>query len=174
MKEIEVKILNIDRRKTERLVVSLGAKKVFDDEIITVLFDYPDSSIKKANNLIRLRKSKNKSYVTFKKYIENAQVKERQEYEVEVSDFTTMYTIFTSLGLCPELYIKKHRVSYILDHVRFEFDKHVEEYGFIPEFLEVEAKDEATLSTYIQKLGFSKNQCKSWSFSEVADYYKTK
>jgi adenylate cyclase class 2 len=174
MKEIEVKILNIDRKKTEKQLNSLGAKKIFDDEITTTLFDFSDSSIKKAKNLIRLRKSGNKSYVTFKKYIEHAQMKVRQEFEVEVSDFTTMSNILTSLGLLPELHIKKHRVSYILDDVHFEFDTHIEEYGFIPEFLEIEAKDEDTLSSYIQKLGFSKDQCKSWSFFEVADYYKTK
>jgi hypothetical protein len=40
--------------------------------------------------------------------------------------------------------------------------------------IEIEAKDEDTISAYIQKLGFSKDQCKSWSFFEVADYYKTK
>lgn len=174
MKEIEMKIININREKTERLIRSLGAKKTFDDIIITVFFDYPDASIKQAKNLIRLRKTGKKSFVTFKKYVKNPKAKVRQEFEVEVSDYSTMYTIMNCLGLQAEVEVKKHRVSYVLDAVHFEFDKHLDDYEFIPDFLEIEARDEAALDVFIKRLGFTEDQCKSWSFFEVADYYKAK
>ena len=174
MKEIEVKILDIDRKQTEKTVVSLGAKKVFNDVITTIFFDFSDASIKTAKNLLRLRKVGTKSFLTFKKFIEHAQMKVRQEFEVEVSDFDTIQTILSSLGLHPEQQIKKQRVSYQLDDVRFEFDRHLDEYAFIPEFLEIEAKNEETVFRYVNLLGYTKAQCKPWGFFEVAEYYKSK
>jgi len=174
MKEIEVKILDIDRKQAEKMVVSLGAKKVFDDVIITILFDFSDASIKEAKNLLRLRRFGTKSFLTFKKFVEHAQMKVRQEFEVEVSDFDTMQVILSSLGLRPEQQIKKQRVSYQLDEIRFEFDKHLDEYAFIPEFLEIEAKNEETVYKYATLLGYTKAQCKPWGFFEVAEYYKSK
>jgi predicted adenylyl cyclase CyaB len=167
MQEIEVKILDIDRKHTEKTLLLLGAKKVFDDIITTILFDFSDASIKKAKDLLRLRKVGPKSVLTFKKYVEHADLKVRQEFEVEISDFDTMNAILNSFGLHPELKIKKHRVSYLLGDVHFEFDKHLDEYAFIPDFLEIEAKNEETVYRYVKLLGYTKSQCKPWGFSEV-------
>jgi predicted adenylyl cyclase CyaB len=172
MQEVEVKILNINRKHTEKTLLSFGAKKVFDDVITTILFDFSDASIKKAKNLIRLRRVGTKSFLTFKKFVEHAQLKVRSEFEVEVSDFDTMHTILCSLGLHPELQIKKHRVSYVIGDVHFEFDKHLDEYSFIPEFLEIEAKDEEAVFRYVKLLGYTKSQCKPWGFFELVEYYK--
>ncbi len=36
--------------------------------------------------------------------------------------------------------MQKHRVSYILGDARFDFDKYGGDYGYIPEFMEIEAK----------------------------------
>ena len=174
MKEVEVKILDIDRKQAEKILVSLGAKKVFDDEVTTTIYDFPNKSIKTAKDLIRLRKLGKRSFLTFKKFIEHSQLKVRQEFEVEVSDFNTMHTILLSLGLWPEYQIKKHRTSYHLNDVHFDIDKHVDEYGFIPEFLEIEATDVKTVKKYVTSLGYTRSQCKAWGFSEVINYYKKK
>ena len=58
MKEIEVKILGIDRRKVEQTLTGLGAEKVFDGEIQTFFFDFKDGRIIKAKDVLRLRWSK--------------------------------------------------------------------------------------------------------------------
>ena len=39
MKEVEVKILDVNRKKVEDKLISLGAKKIFDDEMYAILFD---------------------------------------------------------------------------------------------------------------------------------------
>ncbi len=40
MKEIEVKVLNVDKQKIEEILTQLGAKQTFDDEITTYFFDF--------------------------------------------------------------------------------------------------------------------------------------
>lgn len=172
MKEIEVKVIGIDQSKVVEKLNSIGAKKTFDGIVHTVFFDFPDHRIKNAKDLFRLRKVGNSSFITFKKFVPNKSVKIRNEYEIEVSDFSTAEIILKGIGCVPELSVKKRRVSYKLDDVHFELDKHLDDYDYIPWFLEIETKDEKTLSEYIHKFGFSKDQCKSWSFFEVAEFYK--
>ncbi len=69
--------------------------------------------------------------------------------------------------------IRKRRISYKLDNVRFEFDTFLGEYDFVPEFLEIEAKDTNEIYKYAELLGFSKEDCKPWSDKEVIEYYET-
>jgi predicted adenylyl cyclase CyaB len=174
MKEIEIKILDIDYASIVKNLISLGAKKIFDGQVQTIFFDFPDHRIKKAKDLLRLRRVGNSSFITLKKYVPDKTAKVRKEYEIEISDFSVAEEILKGLGCFPELSVKKHRESYQLNQVHFELDKHLDEYNYIPWFLEIETKDKETLSAYIHKLGFTKDQCKSWSFFEVADHYKTK
>jgi len=174
MKEIEVKVLGIDYSEVVDKLLKLGAKKTFDGIISTIFFDFPDHRIKNAKDLFRLRKVGDSSFVAYKKFVPHKTAKIRNEYEIEVSDFSKAETILKGIGCIPELSVKKHRESYELDNVHFELDKHLDEYEYIPWFLEIEAKDEETLSDYINKFGFSKDQCKSWSFFDVAEFYKKK
>jgi adenylate cyclase class IV len=69
MKEIEVKVLNVDKQEIEERLSELGAKQIFDGEIKTCFFDFKDCSIVKAKNVLRLRKEGMKSVLTFKKVL---------------------------------------------------------------------------------------------------------
>ncbi len=174
MKEIEVKILGINRNKCEKTLISLGAKKIFDGEILTLFYDYSDSSIQKAKNLLRLRKAGVKSFLTFKQYVKDSHAKVRKEFDVEVSDFDTTHMILKGLGLTATLSVRKHRSSYILNDVHFEFDHHLDEYVYIPDFLEIEAKNLESLYQAASLFGFKKEDCRPWSFFDVATHYKKK
>ena len=68
--------------------------------------------------------------------------------------------------------MKKHRTSYVLDGVRFDFDKYHDQYEFVPEFLEIEAYDIETIYRYVELLGFGKDECKAWTFKDVVDAIK--
>jgi len=174
MKEIEAKILVIDRERCEKTLCMLGAKKTFEGEIQTTFYDFSDKSIKRAKNLLRLRKVGEKTFLTCKKYVQNKNAKIRKEYEIEVSDFKTTDIILKFLKLSPTLTVKKHRTSYVLNDVHFEFDTHLEKYAFIPVFLEIEAQNITALYKSAQLLGFMKNDCKPWSFFDVVAYYTKK
>ncbi|NQU99044.1 class IV adenylate cyclase [Candidatus Woesearchaeota archaeon] len=174
MREIEVKILEIDRKELEKRLVSLGAKKVFDDKVDSMLFDFEDDPIHKSKGLFRLRKSGSKSTLTLKKHVKSEKAKVRDEYEVEVSDFEKMKQILKLLGFHCWQGFEKHRTSYVIDKVHFELDKLTGEYSYIPEFLEIEGPDVETIYKYVELLGFKKEDCKKWGGPKLIKYYKKK
>lgn len=171
MREIEVKILEIDRKNIERKLVSLGAKKTFEGEITAILLDFDGDTIKKAKDVLRLRKIGKKSYLTFKKYVKSRKAKIRKEFEVEVSDFGETKSILECLRLSPKLSMRKRRISYELDGLHFEIDRYYDEFGFVPEFLEIESNNLKKLYKYVALLGFKKSDCKPWTIMELAEHY---
>ena len=96
MKEIEIKIIEIDRKKVEDDLATLGAAKTFDGDVETWFFDFQDDTITRARNLLRLRRIGDKTDLTFKKFVESQSAKVRNEYEVSISDFETMRLILES------------------------------------------------------------------------------
>ncbi len=174
MIETEIKILEIDREKIEEKLISIGAKKVFDDKIHAIYYDSPDSSLRKSRATFRLRKEGKRTVLTFKNFIENTEAKVREEKEVEVSDFDTMRTILESTGFSPWLEMKKHRTTYELQGIHFELDKYINEYEYIPEFLEIEGADIKKIHKYVEDLGFKKQDCRPWDSLQVAEYYSKK
>ncbi len=175
MQEIEVKILEVKRAEVEEKLKKLGAKKFFSGEIKAENFDFEDERIIKARDLLRLRKEGEKAILTFKKFTgENKDAKSLKEIEVEVSDLNKMKEILEELKLIPINNSRKMRTSYELEGVKFEFDKYLDENDFIPEFLEIEAHDNVLIHKYINLLGFSKEDCKPWSFFQIKQYYLSK
>lgn len=171
MYEVEIKILEIDRKEVEEKLLSFGARKTFDDKIHAVYYDDSHNTIQRNRGTLRLRKEGSRSVFTFKTYVERSDAKVREEKEVSVTDFDTMKSILESIGFSPWLEMKKHRTSYEVAGVHFEFDKYLDEYGYIPEFLEIEAGDIGTVLKYAEHLGFTKEDCKPWDAVEVARYY---
>jgi len=174
MKEIEVKILEIDRKEIEKKLRSIGAKKVSDVIMEVYSFDFPGRSIKKAKNLLRMRREGDKTKITFKKKISTNKVKMSHEYETEVLDMGEMRKILEYLGLKVYLCVKKRRITYMLGKTHFEIDKYLGKYSSIPEFLEIEAKDAKTIYKYAKLLGFRKEQCKPSTGYDLMKYYSRK
>jgi len=170
-KEIEIKILGIDRSSLVERLISFGAKKVFDDEIHALYYDFPDNSIRRKGCTLRLRREGEKSVFTLKKDLESTEAKIREEHEIEVSDFAGMKRLLETLGMNAWLDMKKHRTSYKLKGVRFEIDAYHDAYSYIPQFLEIEGHDIETIYAYAELLGFKKNDCKPWDILQVAAYY---
>jgi len=174
MKEVEVKIIEIDRGKVETKLMSLGATKTLDDDVGTLFFDFPDNSISKVKDLLRLRRIGSRTALTFKKFVENDSAKVRVEYEVLVSDFEATSSILQALGLIPTLRMEKHRTSYRMkDGVEVDIDKYTRQYSHIPTLLEIEGADTPTIHAHAKLLGFEPEQCKSWTTFDLIAYYST-
>lgn len=173
MKEIELKFLDIDVEQVKEKLLELGAKKVFDGIVQTVLFDFSDERLKNRNDLLRLRQMDDVSSLTAKLFVEHKSLKVREELEVRIDDFDVMKKILFFLGLEESLVIVKHRISFVLDDARFEFDKHLKNHAFIPEFLEIEAKDESAMNKYVDLLALTLDNGHPWGFFEVFQHYKT-
>ena len=156
MKEIEAKILEINRKKIEHKIIELGASKIFDGDIQTLFFDFKDGTIIKAKDVLRLRKEQDKIELTYKKVRITQTAKTAEEYSVEVSELETMRKILENLGLSIIENMEKHRVSYRLDKVRFDIDRYFGSYGYIPEFMEIEAENVGLIHKYAAILGFQR------------------
>ena len=154
MEEIEVKISRSEPAKVEKTLANLGAKKVFDGDIETLFFDFKKGTIIKQKNVLRLRKEQDKIELTYKKVHFTPTAKTAEEYSVGVSSLETMEKILENLGLSVIESMQKHRVSYTLDGARFDFDRYSGKYGFIPEFLEIEAENTDLIYKYAALLGF--------------------
>jgi adenylate cyclase, class 2 len=174
MNEIEVKILEIDRKKVEETLTSLGAKKIFDSDIQTIFFDFPDSKIVKAKDVLRLRKEEGKAELTYKKVHATQTAKEADEYSVDVSSLEETRKILENLGLRETENMLKHRISYKLDNVRFDIDRYMENYSFVPEFMEIEAENNDLIAKYAELLGFKPKDCLPWSTYDIVKYYSAK
>jgi predicted adenylyl cyclase CyaB len=174
MKELEVKILEINRAKLEKTLADLGAEKVFDGDIQTLFFDFKDKSITKAKNVLRLRKAQDKTELTYKKVHVNQTAKVAEEYSLDVSNLETMKTILQNLGLSVTGSMQKHRVSYTLNQVRFDIDRYCAGYVYIPEFLEIEADNIGLIHKYAALLGFKDKDCLPWSTVELLTHYSFK
>jgi predicted adenylyl cyclase CyaB len=171
MQETEVKILEIDRKKVEGTLIGLHAEKVFDGEIRTLFFDFEDGRIFKAKNVLRLRKEKDKAELTFKNVHFSQKAKSAEEYSVEVSDLETTRKILENLGLALTESMEKHRVSYRVDHVRFDIDRYFGKYRYIPEFMEIETDNVGSIYKYAELLGFKKEDCLPWSTLDLIRHY---
>ncbi|MFA6269137.1 MAG: class IV adenylate cyclase [archaeon] len=173
MKEIEVKILEINKKEVEKKLKQMGAKKAFDGLIDAQNFDFPDRRIKKKKNLLRLRKMDKKVFLTYKiKSKAKSQAKVCEEIELEVMDFEKMKLIFENLGLETKTRIKKHRTSYKLGSTHFEIEQYLGEYSNVPCFLEIEAPSIKVINKYAKKLGFNEKDCLNWNTWDVVEHYE--
>ena len=171
MKELEVKILEVNRIQIEKTLGGLGAMKVFDGDIQTLFFDFEDGRIFKARDVLRLRKMQDKTELTYKVIRITETAKLAEEYSVDVSNLEIAQKILENLGLVVIESAQKHRVSYTLDHARFDIDRYSGVYGHIPEFLEIEAESVDSIHTYAGLLGFKPEDCLPWSTDELVRHY---
>jgi len=174
MKEIEVKILEIDRKVIEKELIGLGAKKIFDGEIQTIFFDFQDSRIIKARDVLRIRKEEKRVELTYKKVHTTQTAKEAEEYSVDVSNIEEMKKILENLGLHETENTLKYRTSYKLEEARFDIDRYLDTYEFIPEFMEIESENREKVNYFAGLLGFEPKDCLPWSTYDVVKYYSSK
>ena len=172
MKEVEVKVVDIDRAMVEAKLNTLGASKIFDGIEESVFFDFPGNPLGNAQNLLRLRKEGERTVLTFKKYVESGAAKVRDEYEVSVSEFESMQSILELLGLIPYQQMVKHRTSYLLKSgARVDLDKYAGKLSYIPDLMEIEAKDAETVQSHLKLFGFQPEDAKPWTTFELIDHY---
>ena len=167
MKEIEVKILEIDVEEIEKKLKKIGAEKVFEGELVSIYFDFPGKDLEKEGKILRLRQKGNKVTLTYKELISQEKAKIMDEYELAVDNFEKTKKIFEGICLSPLYKFSKHRTTYKLNQTHFEIDK----YPDIPAFLEIEAPDLNTIDEIVSELGFSKEKVNSWSIRDVLEYY---
>ncbi|MCK4662967.1 MAG: class IV adenylate cyclase [Bacteroidales bacterium] len=172
MKETEIKILEINRKEIEKKLIDIGAKKVFEGDMTATFWDFKDNSLKKSKQIFRLRKEGEKTTLTFKKPVQDSSAKVSQEFEVKVSDFSKMLMILEALGFINILIMKKHRISYKFENINFEIDNYVDDFDFVPEFLEIESDNFDSIINILEKIGYSKDDYVKFSATELINHYR--
>jgi adenylate cyclase class 2 len=171
MREIEIKVLDIEREDIERKIIALGAKKTFDGEMRAIYYDSSDHFIEKTGGTFRLRMEGATAVLTYKHHVADPDAKVREEREVAVSDFDVMREILESTGFSAWLEMRKIRTTYELGRLRLEFDRYLDAYDYIPEFLEIEGTDVGEIYRCAEMLGFRKEDCRSWDVVQVVRHY---
>ncbi len=176
MKEIEVKIMEINKKEIINKLKKMGAKKSFDGIIQGEYFDFPNNKLDKNKELLRLRTAGEKVFLTYKKKEKKeSKVKCCEEKEIEVSDYNILKEILLQIGLMVKKEtLKKHRVSYSLGKTHFEIETPIGEYSFIPPFMEIESNSVENIYKYAKLLGYDEKDCFNWSGNDVIKFYKKK
>ncbi len=161
MKEIEVKILEIDPAKVEKKLIDLGAKKTFSGIVRVRYFD-KNGEIKKKNDLLRVRQfcadkdgQKEKTEVCYKanKHTKNG-YKVCDEYNLQGADFDESVAFLENLGFEITCSYEKKRTVFKYKNLEVVID----EYPKIPPFIEIEGADEAAVESLILDLDLEKNE----------------
>ncbi len=168
MKEIEIKILDVNPTEIRKKLAVLGAKKTFDGDVEIVMFDFPDGRLKKNDCLLRVRRLGDKTEVCYKGKNESKTFKVKEEIEIVADDFENALKIFERLGFKRTYEGKKHREAYHLNDTKFEMDT----YAHIPTYLEIDAPDEKSVEKYVKKLGYTMQQTSNMSAYQLAEFYK--
>ena len=150
MKEVEVKVRNIDKKKILEKIDKLGAVKNFSGKVIDFRFDTPDRRLSKQGKALRIRQKGRHIYLNMKgkkKSIEN--ITGRDEIGVRIFNMKIMHKILNELGYIKIFELSKYRTEYKLDEVKFDIDEYI---GMKP-ILEIESDSHETVEKYLDKLG---------------------
>jgi len=170
MKEIEVKILEIDRDQVIQKIEALGATKVFEGPLEAIYFDFPDHALSRREQQLRIRKKGSQTEVTFKENMTKDVAKTADEYSFYCDSHNACIAILGKIGLIKVQTFTKHRISYRLKRIAFEIDTYLN----IPSLLEIEAPSIETIKKMVQQLGYTLRDTCPWSADDVIAHYQKK
>lgn len=177
MKELEVKILDINLEDIRNKVKSLNCKNVKKENQINKIFDFKDNTLLKKQGYARIRivedllLNSNRYYMTVKKILSQSKFKIMDEYEVEISNSQEGENIFKALGLEMTQCLKKYRESYQYKDSLIEID--INDKSFCPfPYIEIESPNEEELEEVIHLLGYSIEDTTSKNIYELIKSFK--
>lgn len=173
MKELEVKVLNIDLKEIEEKLIKLGAKLIDRELQVNTLIDTEDKFIEKnLDSYMRIRETKSlltgklKLTLTMKQNINREGVRENIETSTDISDKEAMLNILRALGYIVKEEGTKERTSYELNGIRFDLDRWDEKTYPYP-YMEIEAEDESQIEEVIKLLEIPNENVSTKSIVEL-------
>src|SRR3989338_1316488 len=149
MKELEATFLEVEVANLEKKLLSLGAKKLWDQTFDELIFDKPDRSWNPIQKRIRIRRGKSKIQVSYKETTSES-IDGTEEVELTVDDFDTARLFLEKLGFVVVRQQQKRRIHYELDGVSCDIDF----WPRVPAYLEIEADSEKKVRRTAEELGF--------------------
>ncbi|SDY96793.1 adenylate cyclase, class 2 [Proteiniborus ethanoligenes] len=128
-KELEVKVLNIDKGAIEEKLQNIGARLISKEYQINTLYDSENKTIENlGDGYLRIRETRNlltdevEILFTLKKNISSEIARENMEIETRVWDKAALNTILKHLNLNVIHEGTKERISYVFEDIRFDID----------------------------------------------------
>ena len=169
MKEVEVKVLEVDKDEIVKKLLEYGAQKTYEGPVVNILFD-KGKELQEKHQTLRLRKMGEKYIITFKQKLSKEATKISEEIETEIADYDKAEAILKGLGFAPTYFPEKQRESYKLEDMTFDFDT----YEMIPTILEIESESEDKVLEWCKKLELDMDKVKSWNTRDLFDHYNIK
>ena len=176
MLEKEIKILDVNREELVKKLIDLWAEKTFEWFIHDIYYDFVDGKNHKMDSndrIFRIRKKWDIHLYTIKRkrnkksegWEDNLKVAD--EAESFITDIDSFTSVLEKYWMKKVREKKKHRVSFKLDGCEFDIDKYEE----IPELMEIEAKTEEEIETFIKKLWLEANEKRKFGSRWLFEYY---
>lgn len=152
--EIEAKFLNINHDTFRKKLESIGATCVVPMRLMRRKnFDYADRRLEKEfTGWVRVRDEGDKVTLAYKQ-LNDRSLHGTKEVSVTVNDFDDTCQLLESIGLVKQSYQETRRESWMLGDIEIELD----EWPWIPPFVEIEAPDENSLRDIAAKLELDMN-----------------
>ncbi|MHC1720262.1 MAG: class IV adenylate cyclase [Clostridiaceae bacterium] len=179
MKEMEVKILNIDPDSIRSRLKSIGAELVKKENQVNKIFDFPDKKLLKGKGYARIRlvedliNGSQHCYMTVKKLVNQDRFKIMEENETKINDSIEGENIFKALGLIQFSSIARYRESYRYKKSLIEIDINDKVFFPVP-YIEIETKDEEELEEIVGMLGYKMKDVTAKTIFELLEEYKIK
>ena len=177
MKELETRIIKIDVASIRKLLISLGAEKVKEENQINDLYDFEDGKLLSQKGYAKIRTvddllhNKQIIFMTTKKMLSQGKFKEMEENEVIVDNKTAAEGIYKSLGLILKQSIQKFRESYKLEDALIEID--INDKNFCPfPYIEIETDSEEKLEKIVKLLGYTMEDTTSKTIYQLIEENK--
>lgn len=178
LKELEVKVLDIDIDFMKNKILELGGKLIGREKQINTLIDSNNRPIKSyMDAYLRIREThdliKDEHTVTFtlKKNQENKILRESEEYNVLVENKDTLLEIMKNLGFNNVSVGFKARDSYCFLGGRIDFDVWDDDTYPYP-YMEIEVSNEKNLNKILTKLEINKEKVSKLSIVELQEKLK--
>lgn len=149
-KEIEIKVIDIDRDALRVSLEKLGARRVMEPTFLKEVF-WESTGGKSSYSCFRLRQEGAKCFLTLKMNVEDERFKVREEHQVEVADFDEMKRILELAGFRIFRRREKIREEFRLGDVTVDVD----EYPGMKPYFEIEGPDGETIERVLEQLGFT-------------------
>jgi adenylate cyclase class 2 len=161
-KEIEIKIVSINKEEIHKKLIDLGAQYIGKVRQINRIFG--DGS---HNLLLRLRTEEGKTIFTTKISISRYEYKVAQELETPVSEPDVFAQQLEIMGFPLSWHLEKDRTTYHYKDTMVTID----EYPGIPAFIEIEGTKQA-ISNVVTDLGYEMKDTCTMNFKELIGKYK--
>jgi adenylate cyclase class 2 len=165
--EIEAKWLEIDHDEFRRKLTKLGGRRVRDlTQMVRAVFDFDEQSASKMRGWVRVRDEGDKITLSYKR-VDNKSLTGTKEICLVVDDFDGAVDFLKQLGLKQKAFQETKRESWVLDGAEIELD----EWPWLPTFVEIETKNEAQMAKIAAKLGLKMSDAMYGSADFVYEKY---